>query len=319
MEFLPKFSTLKILVHVHLYHAEFYPELKSCLKNFKGIKFDLTVSMSRPLPEIEQDIRAFKDDAEIFYCENRGYDIAPFIEVLKRHDLGKYDLIIKLHGKRDTPDNERLLNTDVSGSRWRRMLLSEVSATDALIRTLKAFAQDKKLGLAGHYALIVPNCKGAHERAEFNELFNKTHDFMKDRLGIAPYPENECRYLAGSMFVARAKLFEPLKHLDIGYEDFPSLEDGKKDGFDLAHVLERALGWLVTSSVNEEGRHYEIYDPQVPRLVGAYYLLRYRSYLFRKIERFVFRKETHTKGKKKVTVYKICKILKIKITYREKR
>ena len=64
------------------------------------------------------DVKAFKADAHFEVVENKGYDVAPFIHVLKQVDLDKYGLLVKLHTKRDIRKGYANFR-DLDGSLWR--------------------------------------------------------------------------------------------------------------------------------------------------------------------------------------------------------
>lgn len=257
MQFAPRFSAQKLLVHVHVADPGLFPALKACLENFQGLKYDLTVTLDGGSAHLEKDIMELKDDAEIIRNEGKAGAGATFVDALRYRDLAKYDLAVKLCGMSRSPADGSSDASGVTEERAHHMMLSPVSSRAHLIRTLRIFATDPTLGMAGHHALIMP------ERDA--ETQDATAAFMRAKLGVEPEPSHECLYLAGGVFVARVKLLEPLLRADA---DLIS-----------ESVLERAMGWLVTSGTNEQGKHYRIYDPLVPGFVTAWQLHRKRAAL----------------------------------------
>lgn len=305
MNFPCNITTLRLLVHVHIYHAQHYPELRRCLANLKGLNFDLYVSMSDWHSEIADDIKAFKKDAFIFQCPNRGYDVAPFLDVLHRVNLSKYDLVIKLHTKRDTPVKRKLIHIDIN-YRWREYLLTFISNPQSLQNNLKAFIKNTHLGMIAHYRLLLTERRKRHADPKKN-LFLQTLLFMKEKLNLDPIPAEQCHYVGGTMFMARASIFEPLKHIDIGYDDFVTADANNKDEYDLAHIFERVFGWLVTSQILRNNDHYIIDDPfSNPIKKAVWPVLKLADHIYKKIIKFVYRKNGNS--------IRFLKIITIKIS-----
>lgn len=297
-----EFSKLRLLVHMHVYHTQHYPELKECLKNLEGLNYDLYVSFSEDHPDIEEDIRKFKPDAVIFKCPNRGYDVAPFLDVLRRVNLEDYDLVIKLHTKRDTPVKEKLINLNIH-YKWREHLLSFISNQDNLHKTLKAFIDRPELGMAANFKLLLT--ENGHRHAKRQEsLFLQAIDFMTNKLKVVPIPADRCRYVGGTMFMARAELFAPIKQANLGYEDFAVTDVNNKDEHDLAHLFERVFGWLVTSQQCGDRGNYLIDDPFSNRIQKSLWpYLRIADRFYRKLVKFVYRRNGDS-----IRIFKVFKI-----------
>lgn len=304
------FSRLKLLVHVHIFYPQLYPELKACLENLRGLNFDLYVSFVEDHPEIEADIRAFKPDAVIIKCPNCGYDIAPFIDVLSRVDLNDYDLVVKLHTKRDIPVKEHLGNLcDVSGSLWREKLLSFIRDRDAFHRILGEFMNWPALGMAANHGLILSTYTDCD-----SNILRQVKDFMRQH-SLPMHPKSAYTFVAGSMFIARSQLFIPLKELNLSFDDFPPMR-GRKDERDLAHILERVFGWMVVSAkcvVNGSDKGYfrikdpnhSITDESILHLIRLSYVLIFRRFRYvRKLHRFLFRIDERD-GNRTIRILKI--------------
>lgn len=89
----------EILVHVHLFYPEFWNEISACLKNI-SLPYDLVVTLVENDSKTIENIKGIKSDARIEIVENRGFDVAPFIKVMRENDLSRYDFVIHLHSKR---------------------------------------------------------------------------------------------------------------------------------------------------------------------------------------------------------------------------
>ena len=84
---------MKKLVIVHVYYPQFWPELRDCIRNVGACDVVVTYVDEASVAEARRDF----PNARFVLCENRGYDIWPFVTALKAVDLAAYDLVAKLH------------------------------------------------------------------------------------------------------------------------------------------------------------------------------------------------------------------------------
>lgn len=226
----------KLLIHVHVYYPERWEEIKNCILNFDD--YDLIVTVAEHLKDFDSSIKQDFSAAQIFTVPNKGYDIAPFLFVLKKVNLDDYEFVLKLHTKRTLPDGEYLNRYVVSGDRWKNYLLEPFKSAEQMNKNYELFSKDKKLGAISHYKCIMP-LKRDKFLANFLEYHN---DSVKDSF-----------FVAGTMFLARAFLLNEFQGRDYSFEDF---EEPKKGSFQLAHYLERFLGY----SVYKQGHTIMPYD-----------------------------------------------------------
>ena len=73
-----------ILVHLHIFYKELYPELKECLQNISDHKFELFVTMVQAHQDIIDDLNKSFPGCKIQIVPNVGFDIAPFFSILKK-------------------------------------------------------------------------------------------------------------------------------------------------------------------------------------------------------------------------------------------
>ena len=95
----------KILVHVHIFYENLYPELKACLLNLKDYNCDYIFTFVKENKTLESDIKSTFSNAKIEIVKNLGFDLGPFVHVLNEVNLSDYSYVIKLHTKRDIPQN----------------------------------------------------------------------------------------------------------------------------------------------------------------------------------------------------------------------
>mgnify|MGYP003291260291 CR=1 FL=1 len=271
-----------ILVHCHIYYPEMWAELRECIHNIEPHPFELFATMVEEHSSIQQDILTHFPNAHIEIVENRGYDVGPFVHIINQVNLDDYSYVVKLHTKRDMKNGSLLNDFDVSGSKWRNYALDFISTTDKFKYCIQKFNKDNNLGMISNYHLI---CKKELEdkkaKKEVTQLLNK--------LG---YQNTHYGFVAGTMFIIRAKLLAPLLRLQLNIKDF-DIPD-KKHSSTLAHTIERLLGCLV---LIEKQKILDVLTPKQ-------YLIPIQKLLLH-LKFFAFRKKINSRG---MLTIKICKI-----------
>ncbi len=276
---------MKICVHLHVFYMEMLDELLRYVSNFstnENWEYDLYVTMCGEHPESEQKIYGFKDNAHIIKVANRGYDVAPFLQVIKNINLDDYDYIVKLHSKRDLTQPAYLPNCKFKGSEWRDKLLEFIATPENLALSLQQFEENTNVGMVCAPELIITAAKDdvrAEEKAE------------KIMRGMGLTIKNR-HFVAGTMFMARAKLFKHWQNLPYNAADFEEF-DPKHKGGSLAHALERVLGYMIGA----QGYRIAPYYP-----CGFGVKLKFIAY---RIGNFLYYRRVNSKGKLHI---KICKI-----------
>ena len=324
-EILPKNScpkSTRVLVHVHLFYCEMWNSLRSCLENLDKLNqtWDLYVTLVDTLPKnvaegIIGEIKLFKAKAKILTVAYKGYDVGPFFEVLNYVNLDDYDLVVKLHSKRNVNPLTTLGTFyDVSGPKWREYLLAFINSRKVLKKTLRSFSSDPLLGMTASYNLIMP----FREHGKYNIWVIEECRKLFKQLNITPTPAHNFHYVAGTMFAVRTDVVKKLKELNLDINSFNTPDRSTEK--DLAHVLEYFMGWLVTSlSITEEANSqvtarekklYKIKDVFTGTLSRYFDVCSFISKHHRlvKILRFILRREYEPKQN---TVY--IKIFKVSI------
>ena len=255
-----------ILVHIHVYYSDMWAELERCLRNLVAYPCEIYVTYVNEDGDFLSRARAFGHDMQLIKVENYGFDVAPFFEVLSRVSLENYSYVAKLHTKRDVPvEHGNLGFYDVRGSKWREYLLAPFATAYALKHSIRSLEKEPHLGMVAHHRLILSERHDPHKSA-VHEALN-----LCARYNI-PTNRGKRFFIAGTMFLCRAKALQPIvdfarqHELSFG-EPFP-----QHDAADLAHQLERILGWIMTS------QGYEISDVFSPWHVRACSVLRMVRY-----------------------------------------
>ena len=230
---------MKTLVVVHVYYPQLWPELAACVRNIDGER-DLVVTYGdeAAVAEARQDF----PEARFLKCENRGYDIWPFIVALQSSDLSAYDAIVKLHTKRDVVSdiifdfNHAVYN----GPAWRNFLLGFVRTPETWQRVRRLLAKPG-VGMVAERHVVMRRRDVPVSRTK--ESFDAAAEF----LGLDPKAVRRSdQYVAGTMFAAKPAALRPLLKKELTAEMFEASAGHMTETF--AHVMERVLGLSVTAA-----------------------------------------------------------------------
>ena len=276
---------MQICVLLHLSYTEMLEEMLDVIANLsadENVEYDLLVTMCREDEMVARQLYAFKDNTKILYVPNRGYDIAPFLTAIKTIDLQKYDYIIKLHSKRTLTSPAYLPTCCLKGDEWRRKLVEFMASPRHFKQTLKCFAKHPEIGMVTAPELIITAGKE-------DKVATTTATEIIRQMGLNL---KEKKFVAGTMFMARAKLFKLWQMLPYEAQDFEEFDPNHKGGT-LAHALERVLGMMIYA----QGFQISAYNNKkvTPKLKASLY----------KLKNFLFYKRVNSKNKLHV---KICKI-----------
>ena len=230
---------MRTLVIVHVYYPQLWPELAACVRNVDGER-DLVVTYADET--VVQGARRDFPDARFLKCENRGYDIWPFVCALRTADLTRYDCVVKLHTKRDIRDtvSYRFNHVCFDGPVWREYLLAFVKTASAWRRTRRLLDRPG-VGMVADRHVVMRRRDVPIARTQ--ESFDAAAEF----LGLDP--KTVCRlgqYVAGTMFAAKIAALRPLLAKELTAEMFEPPAGHLTETF--AHVMERAFGLSVTAA-----------------------------------------------------------------------
>lgn len=256
-------STVAVIVHVFYLHI--WKEVAACIRNVIDLssKADIFITISDSCDkQLELLIRKYFPFADIKRLPNRGFDVAPFFEVLNRINLDEYDYVVKLHTKRNCFG---IVNFwPFFGGQWRRNLLGFCKTRKRLLRTLEILAHNQDVGMVGAGSLAL--------KSE-NELVGKYS--MRDCGYMATgfsESDNRC-FIAGTMFIVRARLLQGLKQKYV-FEDFSYIQPGCHDVSN-AHGVEREFGHEIYNQGYKIGFH-----PKMPMLLASTMNIRRALYGF---------------------------------------
>lgn len=279
-------------VIVHVFYANLWDELKARIKNISS-PIDLFFTLSESIADkegIKADILKSFPEAKIEIVENKGYDILPFLKVIKPLDLDKYTGIIKLHTKRDVDKFGETFNEDWKGPKWREALLGFLETEEIWEKAERAFLVEATSMLADMRVIW-------RIKEELWEKFRTDLDvekFCREHFGMNVIGK-KVSFVAGTMFVAKPAALKPFQTLDLEAIDFKS---GNNHEHSIAHVFERAFGAIAGSK------------GKIAAWQGEENLLKYIRhrdivYAMRTIGYFFYRKKATNSG---YYLTKVCKI-----------
>lgn len=242
------FPKPKVLVHLHLYYFNQVNYIINKLKNINNCDWDLYITICEENQKIIQKILKFKPDTHIIKVKNIGYDIWPFISVLNEVDLNNYDFILKIHTK-----NTRNLKRTYYGTNytWRNLLM------DALLKNKKIYnsnlyklIQNPQIGMIASKSTLAPMGNSIKEDSIMYDEFCKRYNIK--------IPKGN--FVAGTMFIARAKCFQIIKTMNIKEKDFVKDQHTNDTGTN-AHVIERIFSRIIEyQNFKIETSHNKLYE-----------------------------------------------------------
>lgn len=276
---------MKIAIHTHIFYVGIWNEIKEYLKNIE-CEYELYITLVEDNKKLKEDVLLFNKDTKIYLVDNIGFDIAPFIFFLNKINLDDYDFIIKIHTKGDSSNNTLINGSQLKGNTWRNRLLSIINPKENFEKCMSAFKENKKLGMVADFRLIVK--KDIHDKTANNLAF-KFMNFKNFTIA------KNAKFVAGTMFITRAKLMQPIKDLNIPLSTFATSSSSIK-GATFVHAFERVLGYIIYS------QGYYIDDPMHSNAEKQLFKL---YSCINSIKRFIFQNKTTQGGNKIIKIFKI--------------
>ncbi|MBE6230941.1 MAG: hypothetical protein E7117_01080 [Bacteroidales bacterium] len=220
----------RVLVIFHVYYHDQVDWFIDRMKNISGCRWELVVTCQAFTDELREKFHAFRHDVRFVEVENVGYDVWPFIKVVKSMDLSGYDCILKLHTKRPLDRKESINRVDLKGYRWRNILVDSLLGSSKRFEKCMSMMQDGAVGMVCSY-----------------ELFMSLRDYLpedtfmlegeSERIGVAMKGKGFC---AGTMFMVKPEALEKIRRADFPLEMWNKVSRSNSTG-SAAHVYERLL------------------------------------------------------------------------------
>lgn len=220
---------MRLLVHFHVYYHDQVDYFIEKMSNINGCEWDLYVTMNGLVQETVDKLTALKPDTHFIEMENVGYDVWPFIDVIKSVDISDYDLVMKLHTK--SRSFLKAHGIRLKGFEWRNALVESLLKNRSQFRkALDIFERNSGVGIVCSDLLWL-------ETAGWNMEDGELLDRELERIGMTITDRHFC---AGTIFMGRSEIFRFLLSDDISADMFPSVMESHSTG-SMAHVYERIL------------------------------------------------------------------------------
>lgn len=243
-----KNKNVKILVYIHIFYIKSIKEIKEYLKNLEPYSYDLIVTCTKGVyeKEITDIIKKIKENATIIPCQNRGYDIGPFFEILNKVNLNNYDILFKLQSKGTFHRTSYIYGQIFKDRDWFSYLYEGIIGPFTVHKTINLLNnKNNKIGIVAAKNLIITD--PIHKKN-----FTKKQ-LAKKQLTIP----NNYQFIAGTCYAQKAKTLKELQKLKLTIKDF---EPSEKGYFSFAHAMER----YMTSYIFK--KNYQIYGNNICKL-----------------------------------------------------
>ena len=277
----------KLLVHLHIFYHDQVDFFIEKLKNINGYDWDLIVTYCDENESTNHKLIDFKPNCRLQKVGNVGYDVLPFIKVIKSIDIYKYDYILKLHTK-NYQQKLYLNGFKKGGYWWRNELINPlIGSKRSFAKCINEFKNNNKIGFICSEIMLW----------DIENYWPEDTYMLKDELNRINFKSKYNKFCAGTMFIARADIFRFLQKIDIDENKFPIAGKTKTTGT-IAHVYER----IFTIAADEFG--YEFLTIKNHKEYFMKYFVKY-------LEKIFSLKNKYLKNNVK---HKVITILGIKIT-----
>lgn len=226
----------KIALVIHIHYISTAEVIARAIQSSVLKGSDIYITLTPTAASQKEDVQKYFPKAHFFTYENRGRDIRPFFQVLKECKLtDRYDLLLKLHGKR----TEALPGY---GAFWlvdslTKLLPTTLDQLGMLKNRIKTF------GIAGP----------SKQLFVYDEKTDKNHSDVKKTLKLMDIqwkPMKNLYFFGGSMLWFDTKLLKQKYTSVIDADMFPE-EKGQYDGT-YAHAIERSFTLAHTLSTSKD-------------------------------------------------------------------
>lgn len=234
--------TSKVLAIIHCYYLDVASEIIEKIAIRKGKFFAVfTTDTQDKVFSITKMANEHELDFEVICTNNRGRDIRPMLEALKKH-RSHFDFMLHLHTKK-SPHNS--LHED-----WGKYLIDTMIGSGDVIDSNVTILTEPEVGVVypEHHATV----RGLRN---WGYNFDKAKKLLAGKFRLSQ--DTNLDFPTGMMFFAKVELFTTLLDMYPDSLDFEE-EDGQVDGT-LAHAIERCIFYfaarvgLGSVSVSTEG------------------------------------------------------------------
>lgn len=257
----------RIAIIAHVFYLDIWPEISRAIHNIANVDEAVVViyaTFPKGHHEIANAIRNEFCDAHVLEVSNVGWDVWPFFAVLNDLNLSDWDLVVKLHTKRNVSDVWINFRPFATSDGWRKALLSFCASPHAAKRSVRAFAVQPKIGMIASDRVIDPNGLGTGRSIGCCAKILDTMG-LSSQSGVVVW---------GTMWMIRASLLAPLWRRWHECDFVAPHAHNPHAGYGLAGDCEVLFGVIVSA------QGYFVSSGVMPRGISiAYFLL--KSFIYK--------------------------------------
>lgn len=231
---------VRILVILHLFYPKSWKEIREYLENLSCYDYDLIVTTTEGVvrKEILSQIKSFKNNVNIIECENKGFDLRPFLVALNSVDLDNYDIVIKLQSKSTKRAFLYIYNQLFMRRDWFLDLYDGVLSSKVVHKNIDLLLNDESVGLIAAKNLIV------------HDPWHKVKMVQKIAKEKEMYIPDDYKFVAGTCFAIKAECLKNIKQYSWSDTDFNPVLSSR--GMSFAYFFERYICTQVESVWNKK-------------------------------------------------------------------
>lgn len=237
-ELIKKNRNAKILIILHLFYPKSWKEIKEYISNISEYNYDLIITTTEGMipNSIIEEILDFKQDTRIINCENRGFDLRPFLLALRDVNLDDYDIVIKLQSKSTKRAWIYIYDQLFMRRDWFLDLFEGVLSAKVVHNNIDLLLNDDSVGLVAADNLIV------------NDPPHKVQMVKKIAEQNGLKVNDNYEFVAGTCFAIKSKCLRNIQDYPWTDQDFDPVPNTR--GMSFAHFFERYICTQVESVWN---------------------------------------------------------------------
>ncbi len=235
----------KILVHLHMFYAQAWSEIKEYLQNMECYNYDLIITGNQEFmhSSTAREIKEYKENTRFIPCIDKGFDIGPFMQAIQETDLNRYHIIYHLHSKGAVYGRGRITYKRMFvKTSWFRQLFSGCMGVFNVHRGIDVLMHNDSYGIIGANNLV------------FNDTPERQRVVKEYAHRLKIEVPDEYKFIGGSCFGAKSKILQQVKKIKL---DINSFDYSKRNIFTLAHAMERII------AIIGQNMGYQIYPLSV--------------------------------------------------------
>ena len=228
----PENNQKVLAVIIHAFYFDIFTHILEKTRSI-GVPYTLYITTHKEIAQkVSSHLKLLGLDAHIKVYENRGRDILPFLRILDLIKANGHHVILKLHTKK----SPHILS---GRNDWCDGMVDQLLEATIVDKAIENFITHPTIGLIGPHKHLYPlwRKKGS------NMVLVKE---LADKIGCQSDINNQS-FVGGTMFYAKANVFDSLLKLNLKTTDFAE-EPISVDGT-LAHAIERVFG--IAASENK--------------------------------------------------------------------